>query len=413
MNKILVVEDNKTLAKLIAKKIESNTGFEVDVAYKLSEAKLFFKMYKYFVVLADLNLPDAADGEVVDYALSKGNRVIVLSGSVDASLRESLLKKNILDYINKTGVNNIDYIIETVKRLQKNQNHKVLLVDPSMVVRKQMKEMLENLFFNVITVAHGEEALGMLNTHPDISMMITDYNMPVMNGLDLTIEARKIKSKKELCIIAVSSNKDESVNALFLKSGANDYIKKPFSKEEFSCRVNNAMDALEDKTTVANIANRDFLTGLYNRPSFFKDMQKYFLASSQNSEKYALALIDIDNFKHINNNYGNKSGDEVIIHLSELIKEHVDSNSIVARFAGDEFCVVLQNIEPQKAIKVFEDLNQKVEASTLISEAQHINYTISIGLTTRHDFTLDGTIHEADVLLFNAKENGKNQVIHD
>jgi len=173
------------------------------------------------------------------------------------------------------------------------------------------------------------------------------------------------------------------------------------------------MDAMENTKTVANIANKDYLTGLYNRPSFFKKMQKYFLATAQNSEKYAIALIDIDNFKYINNKYGNKNGDEVIIHLSNLLQEQMTHKSLIARFAGDEFCVVLQNIEPQNAIDIFESLCNKIEGATVISDSQDINYTVSIGLSTHHDFTLDGSIHEADVLLFNAKENGKNQVIHN
>jgi len=108
MQRILIVEDNKTLAKLIAKKIKSEIDAEVDVAYSLKEAKLFIKMYKYFIVLAELNLPDAPNGEIVDYALKKENRVIVLSGNVDKDLRKELLSKNIIDYINKGGINDIN-----------------------------------------------------------------------------------------------------------------------------------------------------------------------------------------------------------------------------------------------------------------------------------------------------------------
>ena len=71
--RILIVEDNKTLAKLIAKKIEAALDFKVDVAYSLGEAKLFLKTYKYFVTLLDINLPDAPNGEIVDYAIKKDN----------------------------------------------------------------------------------------------------------------------------------------------------------------------------------------------------------------------------------------------------------------------------------------------------------------------------------------------------
>ncbi len=244
MNRILIVEDNKTLAKLIAKKISDALDYEVDLAFSMQEAKLYLSKYDYFITLLDINLPDAPDGEIVDYVLSKGQHVIVLSGNIDKDFRKKMLNKNILDYVNKQGVDDIHYIIHSIKRLEKNADHKILVVDDSMVVRKQIKTLLENMYFKVIAVAHGEEALGMLNA--DISLVLTDYNMPVMNGLELTHEIRKTYSKKHLSIIALSSDEDESTTALFLKSGANDYIKKPFSKEEFSCRINNAVEAMEN-----------------------------------------------------------------------------------------------------------------------------------------------------------------------
>jgi len=246
MNRILIVEDNKTLAKLIAKKIESSLDYEVDVAFKLSEAKLFLQKYDYFITLLDINLPDAPNGEIVDYVISKGHRAIVLSGNIDKEFRKQLLQKNILDYVTKGGAEDINYIIQSIKRLEKNQEHKILLVDDSLMVRKQMQTLLENMFFKVVAVAHGEEALGMLQAMDDISLVLTDYNMPVMNGLELTKKIRKTKGKKELSIIALSSDTEDDTIALFLKNGANDYIKKPFSKEEFTCRINNSIEAMEN-----------------------------------------------------------------------------------------------------------------------------------------------------------------------
>ncbi|NOR58859.1 MAG: diguanylate cyclase [Sulfurimonas sp.] len=412
MKRILIVEDNKTLAKLLAKKIELSLKYEVDIAYKLSEAKLFLKKYEYFTTLLDINLPDAPNGEVVDYVLSKGNHAIVLSANIDKEFRKKMLQKNIIDYVNKGGVDDINYIIQTIQRLEKNQKHKVLLVDDSMVFRKTMKEMLENLFYKVITVAHGEEAVGMLNAHPDLSMVITDYNMPVMNGLELTHEIRKDYNKSELCIIAISSNNDEEVNALFLKQGANDYIKKPFSKEEFSCRINNSIEALENIQFITNHANRDFLTGLYNRRYFFENMQEYIEDTKESGEQFAVAMIDIDNFKHINDTYGHDIGDKVIISISEILRTNTSYRDIVARFSGEEFCLVLKNINKYSASDILERLRAEVEKFNFNVEADKIiKFTISIGVAIHSDDTLDETMNNADMMLYNAKQNGKNQIL--
>ena len=409
MEKILIVEDNKTLAKLIAKKIKETLKFEVDIAYTLQEAKLFLKAYTYFLTLLDLNLPDAPNGEVVDYVLSKKQRVIVLSGNIDKEFRKKILQKEIIDYVTKNGINDINYILHTIDRLHKNKKHKILLVDDSMVIRSHMKTMLENLFFQVITVAHGEEALAILENHTDVSLIITEYQMPVMNGLDLTFAIRKAYTKDDLSIIALSENQDDEISALFLKNGANDYIKKPFSKEEFSCRINNSIEALENLHLVTNHANRDFLTGLYNRRYFFLHMSEYIDTSI---EKYAVAMLNIDNFKKINDTYGYEVGDKVIIHLSEILSSRTNYRDMVSRFGGEEFCIVLKNVNRFSAQDILERLREEVEKSyIMINTSKEIRFTISIGFAMNSEDSLEDTIDQADMRLHKAKQEGKNRVI--
>ncbi|QSZ40992.1 diguanylate cyclase [Sulfurimonas aquatica] len=412
--RILIVEDNKTLAKLISKKIENALNFEVDIAYTLLEAKLFLKRYEYFIALLDINLPDAPNGEVVDYVLSKGTRAIVLSANIDKEFRKKILQKNIVDYVNKGGVNEINYIIQTIIRLQKNQNHKVLIVDDSLVFRKTMQTMLKNLFFQVITVAHGEEALGIMNVHQDISLVLTDYNMPVMDGLELTYEIRKTSSKNEISILAISSNQDEEINAMFLKQGANDYIKKPFSKEEFSCRVHNAIEALENIQIVTNHANRDYLTGLYNRRYFFQNMNDYQIDVQNSGEQFAIAMIDIDHFKKINDTYGHDVADKIIVFISEILRTSTSHRDIVARFGGEEFCVVLKNINRYSALDILERIKDEVANYSFPLDADNfIKSTISIGAVMNSEESLEDSISQADLMLYNAKNKGRNQVVFE
>ncbi|HUH43487.1 MAG TPA: diguanylate cyclase [Sulfurimonas sp.] len=414
MEKILVVEDNKTLAKLIAKKINLELDFEVEVAYNFSEAKLFLKRYEYFLTLVDLNLPDAPNGEIVDYVLGLKNRVIVLSGNIDKEFRSNMLKKNIIDYVNKGGIDDINFIINTISRLKKNQNHKVLVVEDSMIFRKQMQGMLENMFFKVITVAHGEEALGILESVSDISLVLTDYHMPVMDGLELTIAIRKKYTKNDLAIISMSNDLDDDTTALFLKNGANDYIKKPFSKEEFSCRINNSIEALENIQAITNHANRDFLTGLYNRRYFFEHMQPYFEAATADGQRFAIGIINIDHFKKVNDTFGHKVGDKVINTLADILRTYVDEDDILARFGGEEFCIVLKNRTPDEALSHFENLREKVQDTTIsLDDEQKIQITISLGVILNPEDTLNESISQADMLLYNAKQNGRNRTEHN
>lgn len=416
MDRILIIEDNKTLAKLISKKISKKLKFEVDVAYKLGEAKLFLKKYKYFVVLSDLNLPDAPNGEVIDYLIEKNAHTIVLTSNVDKEFRKKILNKDIIDYVNKGGTNEINYIISIIQRLYKNQNHKVLVVDDSMVLRKQIQIMLEQLFINVYTVAHGEEALGMLQTHPDISLVLTDYNMPVMDGMELTKKIRETHSKSDLGIIAISSSDDEEINSLFLKHGANDYIKKPFSKEEFSCRINNSLEAIENIQIITNHANRDYLTGLYNRRFFNSHMKTYLNDPAHENEKLSIAMIHIDNLEQINDTLGNEIGDKIIIELSEILNSTTKRKDLVSRFSGQDFCIVLKDSNSAVVSDILEQIHREINSSSVLGDnGEKISFTVSIGACMYEDDNndIEETLNQADMMLYKAKQNGGNQIVFE
>jgi len=411
IERILLVDDSKTLAKLISLKVKSELNVEIDVAYSLSEAELFTKKYSYTLAILDLNLPDAPSGEIVDAMLKKNIPSIVLTGSVDKEFRKAMLKKDIIDYVHKGGLHDIDYVIDMIKRLLKNRHHKVMVVDDSSVFRNQMKKMVENLFFQVFALAHGEEALLILEQNPDIKIIITDYNMPVMDGLELTKAVRQKYTKNQLSIFVLSSTDDSDVSAMFLKRGANDFINKPFSKEEFSCRLNNAIEALENIDTITHYSSRDFLTGLYNRRHFFSVMETYFVDALNRDEEFVLALIDIDNFKLINDTYGHDIGDEVIIHVAEIIRSNVQYQDVLSRFVGAEFCLVLKNTTREKALEILERIRQRVSLTPYTIEPdQEIFTTVSIGAALEHDNSINETINEADSQLLHAKHNGKNSI---
>ncbi len=396
MNRILVIEDNKTLADALVKKLSQKLGCEVDVAYKLSEAKLFLKMYKHFIVVTDIHLPDAPNGEVVDFLLEKNARVIVLTANTDKDSRKAMLEKDIVDYVIKNEQSATSVIISSIRRLMQNKNHKVLVVDDSMVFRKQMQMMLENLFITVYTVAHGEEALGMLQTHPEISLVLTDYNMPVMDGMELTLEIRKTKSKTALSIIAISSNEDTEISTLFLKNGANDYIKKPFSHEEFSCRVNNALEAIENINTIKN-TQRDFLTGLYNQKYFNLNINNFLEDCINDGNHFSISMIGINSKENVD-----------IVHLSEILKDVLSRKDLVVRFDAEEFCIVIKDTSRDTTQKIMQDIQGEVLND-------NSSYTINIGLALYEDNSqeIDEILEGADMMLYKAQQAGENQIIFE
>lgn len=411
-SRILIVEDNKSLAKLIAKKMEDNVDLKVDIAYSLVEAKEFLKNPNdYFIALLDLNLPDAPNGEVVDYVISKGLPSIVLTGSVDAKTRAMFIHKDIVDYVYKGNMEDINYIFNTINRLRRNRQYKVMIIEDSLTFRNNSKKILKSLQFEVFTAAHGEEALSYFHDHPDIKLIITDYRMPVKDGLEVLKEVRQQKDKNSLGVIVMTSPKEEINAAIFLKNGANDFIAKPFEKEELICRVNNTIEAMENIERIANFANHDFLTGACNRRYFYANMNEYLKKVARTNEPYALAMIDIDHFKNINDTYGHDSGDEAIKFLARKLIDETKGGDIVARFGGEEFCVVLKNISKEEAVKFFVNLRAGIASSAVALKKESIKMTVSIGLAFgQSDDTIENILQSADEALYVAKRNGRNRV---
>ena len=411
-SKILIVEDNKALAKLIAKKMEDNIEMQVDVAHSLAEAQAFLTKAKdYFITLLDLNLPDAPNGEVVDFVASKGLPIIVLTGSMDDKTRETFMDKDIVDYVYKGNMSDVNYIFHMIDRLKNNNQYKVMVVEDVMQTRNDVKKILQNLQFQVFTAAHGEEAMNYFADNPDIKLVVSDYGMPVKDGLEVLKELREQKDKNELGVIMMTSANENVSGAVFLKNGANDFIAKPFLKEELICRVNNTIENMENINKIANFANKDFLTGLFNRRYFYDDMQGYLASLEENPMPYAVAVIDVDGLKNINDKYGQDSGDKILKLLAKKLIDDTKSSDIAARFGGGEFCVLLKNVSQEDAVKFFVGLRAAIAANPVNIKNESVKISVSIGVTFgKSDYNVDEILELADEALCKAKQNGRNRV---
>lgn len=411
-NKILIVEDNKALAKLIAKKMEDKVEMDIDVAHTMAEAQVFLNNSKdYFIALLDLNLPDAPNGEIVDYVISKGLPSIVLTGSIDDATRESFIHKDIVDYVYKGNMDDINYIFQIINRLSKNRQYKVMVVEDLAPFRNSLKKILTSLQFHVFTAAHGEEAMSYFADNPDIRLVVCDYRMPVKDGLEVLKEIRVAGDKNQIGVLMMTSPSENVNGAIFLKNGANDFIAKPFVKEELICRVNNLIEAMENINQIADFANKDFLTGVYNRRYFYDDMQEYLSSIEENPAPYAVALIDVDGLKDINDKYGQDGGDKILKHIAKRLIDDTKSNDTVARFGSGEFCVVLKNMPQEDAVKFLVSLRAGMAANPINIKSEPVKISVSIGVTFgKTDYAVDEILDIADEALHRAKENGRNRV---
>jgi PleD family two-component response regulator len=253
--RILVVEDSAVFANLVKREVEKKLEMGMVLAKSYAETQkllmdmeeeAFFSEDNFFVAVLDLNLPDAPPGKVVDLVRSKNIPAIVFTAEFDDKIRDLILSKNVVDYVYKRGKQDVQYLVTLIKRIYSNRFVKILVVDDSTVFRTKVCSLLELHQYIVIQAGDGAEALKKIQDNPDVCLVITDYEMPHIDGFALTQKIREKHDKNEMAIIGISSHADHALSARFLKNGANDFITKPFLTEEFYCRVTQNVETIEN-----------------------------------------------------------------------------------------------------------------------------------------------------------------------
>ncbi len=245
-SRILLAEDSNVFTSMIGKRLKELFDIDVEICRNFEDLQLAYDRSSTPVTLAisNINLPGAENGEALEYLIDLSIPTIVFTGTFHEETRDKLLNKDIVDYILKDNVFAVEMLAESVCRFLTNHRHHVLIVDDSPTARALLSSRLKRYNFRVSVAESGAKALEILKKNTDIGLVITDYNMPDIDGFELTRRIRSVRGSHELRIIGVSSSSNRLLSARFLKAGGNDFMLRPFIDEEFYCRVNQNLDTL-------------------------------------------------------------------------------------------------------------------------------------------------------------------------
>lgn len=411
--RVLVVENSRTFTQMVAEAIEDRLELPVTVVSTLAEARAALDADDaWFLVLTGLVLADGDRDAVVDFFLSRGLPTVVVSGVYDEDLRKRVLRQQIIDYVLKNAPGSIDYLVWLVQRLERNRRISALVVDDALSARAYAAGLLEMYGYRVVQAADGPQAIARLETDPSIRLALLDQEMPGMGGVELTRKLRAIRARDRLAIIGISGTTDPGLVPAFLKNGANDFLRKPFSREEFFCRVSQNVDQLELIGSLQDLATRDFLTGLPNRRHFLEQSQRMVPALISQGRPLAAAMLDIDHFKHINDTWGHEAGDLALRAAAATVARHARPEDLVARFGGEEFCMIVPGLTPEEAAGYFEALREAISQLQVEANGQRFGMTISIGVSSPESGNTDlhAMLSEADRRLYISKASGRNRV---
>lgn len=407
--RLLVVEDSKAIAKVI-EQLGKALDFEVVVAYTLADVETILQgEQKFFAATVDFNLPDAPDGEAIDCVLSHGIQSVVLTGRMDEATRQKILAKPVIDYIPKENSQAFLYLKRILHGQLLNRNNGILVVDDSVAARNHVVELLKRRNYSVYVASDGEKALDVLANNKDIKMVITDMEMPVMDGITLTNEIRKKHSRDRVAIIGISGAENGVHSARFIKNGADDFLRKPFCPEEFYCRVTQNIENLYNIEKIQRAANTDYLTDLPNRRAFIQSASAKIPDLIARNIPYCVAMVDLDYFKKVNDIYGHEAGDNVLKVVALYMRKHLPG-AVMARLGGEEFSVLMPGVDEDQLYGRLDDLRRELSVSQIPYDGQHISISVSIGVVFNSQNSLTAQMNEADQALYHAKENGRNQI---
>ncbi|BCN92399.1 diguanylate cyclase response regulator [Thiomicrorhabdus immobilis] len=406
---ILVIEDQKSIAQYLQQRLSEVLPYSVEVAESYAEAKRVINSgVPILVCLSDLNLPDAAEGATVELLRKANITTVVLTASYSEETRQKMLAQRVADYVVKDGASAIDYAISAVVRLAQNSDKCVWLIASGSRSSNRLLGLLNIQRYVVKVFDDFKSALKKLEggAVPELLMLEGAEKIKGGDVLAFIANVRSSYSVNQLPIMVCETSENVSLAIKLMKYGVNDFYNLSLSAEELFVRLNQNIDQTHSYKEIERISRTDALTNLYNRRCFFYFGESYFKQLQQLNTPFFVVMVDIDHFKKVNDTYGHQKGDEAIVFTAGALAK-LFSGFTIARFGGEEFCVLGEAKDKASILKVCEDFRQEVE---IFSKFQtDVGFTVSVGVSFKGE-NLEQAINFADSALYLAKESGRNQV---
>ncbi|HEY3282087.1 MAG TPA: diguanylate cyclase [Armatimonadota bacterium] len=297
----------------------------------------------------------------------------------------------------------------------------ILLVDDDPINRELLEARLSFTGYRVLSATNGAEALECASSeHPDLILM--DIMMPGMSGYDVCRSLKQDPATERIPVIFISAKTNVTDKVAGLQMGATDFISKPFVAEELLARVEVALRTKQEQDRLREEAGRlqamtltDPLTGLYNRRMLDERLEEEVSRSRRYGTPLSCLMIDIDDFKKVNDRFGHPTGDTVLKQISEVLRCCSRAIDVVSRYGGEEFAVLLPETclqgATQAAERIRAQLTHDVGAGVLPGISR---VTLSVGIA-RLSAGDDGNtlLAKADAALYRAKADGKDRIVRD
>jgi putative two-component system response regulator len=237
MRKILIVEESAIVRGVFAQLLDESAIFSYDLAASYEEAKQLLSKNRYDYSVVEHILSDAPKGQIIALLNKHEIAPLVFTKEIDEEFFESFEGANIIDYMIKQKYNNVTLVIEKLKQIEKNRDIELLVCSRSPLFSRYLTQNLHLHGFHVFVSKSADELYEILQKREKISLLILDESDSSVDSLTVVENIRKVKSSKEIKILALSSQTNTYAISSLLNNGVDDYLIKPFSRTEFYVRV--------------------------------------------------------------------------------------------------------------------------------------------------------------------------------
>lgn len=284
----------------------------------------------------------------------------------------------------------------------------VILADDDPSIRLMVRHVLESEDYDIIEAADGLEAIKAVEKH-NPALILLDAVMPGLDGFT-TCQQIKDKGYKDIPVIMITGLDDDASVERAYEVGAIDFITKPIKWAVLKHRVRSVVAKVIAERKVKLLAYRDSLTQLPNRLLFADRLEQAIIRASRNRDAVALMLLDLDDFKLVNDSFGHEAGDKLIKSIAQLLSSSLRRADTVARLGGDEFAVIVEGIDnASDAVSIADNLTTILKHNVKI-EGHETFTSASVGIAVYPDDGDDAQtlLKNADTAMFRAKENGRH-----
>jgi two-component system cell cycle response regulator len=406
--------DRSELFRKIMQEIILRCGHSVHSVATKKDALSYLADHSVDLLISALEFDDGdAESLILELPQSakKDIPVVVVTSSDSLELRERLFSLGVVDYILKSEVDedHFKHFFATLSAEDElsrfMRDMRIAILDDSPIILKVVHRILDMNGFRFVDFYGKPREL--LESDKIYDLYLVDMVLPEMTG-DKVIEELRSRQPNAI-IISMSQFTGEKSIATVLLSGADDYIHKPFDAASLLSRIKINVRSYQYKKRLELMAVTDGLTGLFNHRFIFERLEEETAKVARYGRPLSIIMLDIDNFKAVNDTFGHRAGDEVILSVAHAIMACIRKTDVAGRYGGEEFLVLLPETDLASAKVVAEKIRSTV--AQLSFEIKDLAITISAGVAeAQQGESYEAFINRADANLYRAKRSGKNRV---